>query len=121
MKQFCGKIWKRIGYVAATTLSFLTTNPVHAAWVDYAGQVKDIWLYTGQDIIFIRFENQPSSAGNSTCNPALFGVSGTASRIDRIYSAALAARKTGENLGITIDDAGACVGGYVPVVRVRAK
>ncbi|WP_116813540.1 hypothetical protein [Steroidobacter cummioxidans] len=90
--------------------------PAQAAWVTYDGKVQQILTYPSGTHFYIVLDTQPGSPGNSACNPSLFAVDGT--QANRILSVVSLAAATDRSLSITIDDAAACVTGYLPVVRV---
>jgi hypothetical protein len=90
--------------------------PAQAAWVVYHGKVQQIHTYPGGDYFYIILDTQPGSPGNSPCNPSLFAVNGTGA--NKSLSIVELAAATDRSLNVTIDDAAACVGGFLPVVRI---
>lgn len=90
--------------------------PAQAAWVSYNGKVQQILTYPGANYFYVILDAQPGSAGNSPCNASLFAVDGMGA--NKTLSIVELAAASDRSLSITIDDTAACVGGYLPVVRV---
>ena len=100
--------------------ALLAVSPVAGAVynANMEGTVQWIGVYSEADYIYLRLTNQPTS--HPGCNPAYFVIHQDTpqNRRNQMLAMLLAAKQSGEAIGIGYDNMGDCVNGYIRVHRV---
>lgn len=105
---------KRLWLVLLMGLS----GAVSAAYdANMKGVITDLMVYTYEDTIIIKLNNQPTS--HPACNPSHFAIDATVplDRRQAILSRLLTAYASKENVNIGYDSQGNCAGGFIRMYR----
>jgi hypothetical protein len=100
--------------------SLLAVSPMaHAVYnANMDGALEMMSVYADGDYIYFRLVNQPSS--HPTCNPAYFVILQDVpeNRRNQMLAVLLAAKASGQSLGVGYDSQGDCAHGFIHVHRV---